>query len=50
MVQRSSNRVLIFEQEKQSCSRRTRSTVAPQSLLLMNNADVLLLARIAHQV
>ena len=28
-----------------SCSRRTRSTVAPQSLLLMNNADVLLLAK-----
>ncbi len=28
-----------------SCSRRTRSTVAPQALLLMNNADVLLHAK-----
>ena len=28
-----------------SCSRRTRSTVAPQALLLMNNADVLLQAK-----
>ncbi len=28
-----------------SCSRRTRSTVAPQALLLMNNAEVLLQAK-----
>ncbi len=28
-----------------SCSRRTRSTVAPQALLMMNNADVLLQAK-----
>ena len=28
-----------------SCSRRTRSTVSPQALLLMNNADVLLQAK-----
>ena len=28
-----------------SCSQRTRSTVAPQSLLLMNNAEVLLQAK-----
>ncbi len=28
-----------------SCSRRTRSTVAPQSLLLMNNAEVLVQAK-----
>ena len=28
-----------------SCSQRTRSTVAPQALLLMNNAEVLLQAK-----
>ncbi len=28
-----------------SCSRRTRSTVAPQALMMMNNADVLLQAK-----
>ena len=32
-----------------SCSQRTRSTVAPQSLLLMNNAEVLLQAKFFAQ-